>query len=65
MSKDRVVGLFQKQNNKDHPYILIDSQSTHKRVIWAVDISPSCKIFATGSRDKIVKLYEITEGKFQ
>lgn len=38
-------------------------QEAHKRIIWACSWNPFCHQFATGSRDKVVKIWEIVDEK--
>lgn len=37
-------------------------QEAHKRIIWACSWNPFCHQFATGSRDKTVKIWEVVDG---
>lgn len=37
-------------------------QEAHKRIIWACSWNPFCHQFATGSRDKTVKIWELVDG---
>ena len=43
------------------PYALFTSLDSHKRIIQAVDFAENSRIFATGSKDKTLKLWKIHE----
>jgi elongator complex protein 2 len=43
---------------------LVARQEAHKRIIWACSWNPFCHQFATGSRDKTVKIWEMENGHF-
>lgn len=40
---------------------LVARQEGHKRIIWACSWNPFCHQFATGSRDKTVKIWELVD----
>ena len=40
---------------------LLARVDAHKRIIWACSWSPCSRFFATGSRDKTVKIWEVLE----
>ena len=40
---------------------LLARMDAHKRIIWTCSWSPCSRFFATGSRDKIVKIWEVLE----
>lgn len=40
-------------------YQLLTRQEAHKRIVWACSWNPSGHQFATGSRDKTVKIWEV------
>ena len=42
-------------------YKLLGRVDAHKRIIWACSWSPCSRFFATGSRDKTVKVWEVLE----
>ena len=41
-------------------YKLVTRQEAHKRIVWACSWNPSGHQFATGSRDKTVKIWAVT-----
>ncbi|KAI7734688.1 hypothetical protein M8C21_032107, partial [Ambrosia artemisiifolia] len=62
------LGLSQKpiyaQEGSDQiSYQLITRQEAHKRIVWACSWNPSGHQFATGSRDKTVKIWEVQKEK--
>lgn len=40
---------------------LLSRVDAHKRIIWACSWSPCSRFFATGSRDRTVKIWEVVE----
>ena len=62
-SKDRQFGLWRKTSSPEHPYELAFKNQSHTRVIWSVSFSHDSKFFATGSRDKTIKIWEISGNK--
>eukprot|EP00850_Spirogloea_muscicola_P014434 SM000103S09526 [mRNA] locus=s103:437592:442532:- [translate_table: standard] len=71
VSRDRQLSIFQaatergdieqpgQANMDDSPYVLLDQVAAHKRIVWTGSWAPSSYIFATGSRDKLVKVWVI------
>eukprot|EP00850_Spirogloea_muscicola_P019700 SM000197S05443 [mRNA] locus=s197:4811:9880:+ [translate_table: standard] len=71
VSRDRQLSVFQAatesrdveqpgQANMDNsPYVLLDHVAAHKRIVWTGSWAPASYMFATGSRDKLVKFWEI------
>eukprot|EP00850_Spirogloea_muscicola_P024029 SM000426S15716 [mRNA] locus=s426:4903:8745:+ [translate_table: standard] len=71
VSRDRQLSIFQaatesggveqpEQANMDRsPYVLLDQVAAHKRIVWTGSWAPASYMFATGSRDKLVKIWEI------
>lgn len=41
---------------------LVVRHEAHKRIIWACSWNPHCHEFATGSRDKMVKIWAVENG---
>lgn len=63
VSRDRHFSVFQleKNGNDEVKHKLIAKQEAHKRIIWACSWSTRSHMFATGSRDRTVKIWKITE----
>lgn len=63
VSRDRHFSVFQleKNGNDEVKHKLIARQEAHKRIIWACSWSTRSHVFATGSRDRTVKIWKVTE----
>jgi len=61
-SRDRQFGLWKKSTG-ENPYELAFKNQSHTRIIWSVSFSHDSRLFATGSRDKTIKIWEIVSGK--
>lgn len=66
VSRDRQFSVFQATKTKNGsgaqpPYKLVSRVEAHKRIIWACSWSPCDRFFATGSRDKSVKLWVVED----
>lgn len=61
VSRDRQFSVFSiKSTGMDEvTYELLSRQEAHKRIIWACAWNPSGHDFATGSRDKTVKIWAV------
>ncbi|KAM7467519.1 hypothetical protein LguiB_015081 [Lonicera macranthoides] len=61
VSRDRHFSVFSiNQTGMDEvSYQLLTRQEAHKRIVWACSWNPFGHEFATGSRDKIVKIWSI------
>ncbi|KAG9139239.1 hypothetical protein Leryth_011255 [Lithospermum erythrorhizon] len=62
VSRDRHFSVFAinqtgADNNITHELVI--RQEGHKRIIWACSWNPFCHEFATGSRDKMVKIWSV------
>jgi elongator complex protein 2 len=58
VSRDRSWCIFKKNDDISQPYSLIQCRKeAHGRIIWGCSWSHDNKIFATGSRDKFVKIW--------
>ncbi|KAG8382847.1 hypothetical protein BUALT_Bualt05G0121000 [Buddleja alternifolia] len=64
VSRDRHFSIFAiKQTGADEiSHQLVIKQDAHKRIIWACSWNPFAHEFATGSRDKTVKIWELQNG---
>ncbi|KAH6763057.1 elongator protein 2 [Perilla frutescens var. hirtella] len=64
VSRDRHFSIFAiKQTGQDEiSHELIVRQEAHKRIIWACSWNPFGHEFATGSRDKTVKIWQLENG---
>ncbi|KAM0015317.1 putative transcription factor WD40-like family [Helianthus debilis subsp. tardiflorus] len=66
VSRDRHLSLFsidRTEGSDQISYQLITKQEAHKRIVWACSWNPSGHQFATGSRDKTVKIWEVQKEK--
>ncbi|XP_072979268.1 elongator complex protein 2 [Typha angustifolia] len=62
VSRDRQFSLFSiKKTEEGAIYQLIAKHEAHKRIIWACSWNPFGHEFATGSRDKIVKIWSVED----
>ncbi|KAK6921695.1 WD40 repeat [Dillenia turbinata] len=64
VSRDRQFSVFSinRTGTDDISYQLVARQEAHKRIIWACSWNPSGHEFATGSRDKTVKIWGVNKG---
>ncbi|KAL5722010.1 Elongator subunit elp2 [Ranunculus cassubicifolius] len=59
VSRDRQFSLFSIKGVDEISYELISRQEAHKRIIWTCSWNPCAHEFATGSRDKSVKIWAV------
>ncbi|KAF5751893.1 putative nucleotide binding protein [Tripterygium wilfordii] len=60
VSRDRQFSVFTiKRTGDEISYNLLARQEAHKRIIWACSWNPYGHEFATGSRDKTVKIWAV------
>lgn len=60
VSRDRQFSVFSiKKSGDEVKYQLVAKHDAHKRIIWACSWNPFGNQFATGSRDKTVKLWAV------
>ncbi|PWA82673.1 elongator protein 2 [Artemisia annua] len=62
VSRDRQLSLFSIDRTDDSDqvsYKLLTRQEAHKRIVWACSWNPCGHQFATGSRDKTVKIWTV------
>ncbi|KAF9432182.1 Elongator subunit elp2 [Entomortierella beljakovae] len=61
ISRDRLWSLFKRvdEPNAANPYKLVASNKAHARILWDCTWSYDDTMFATGSRDKTVKIWSI------
>ena len=66
-SRDRSWCLYKKiSNNENYDYELFQSEkNAHDRIIWSCSWGFNEKIFCTGSRDKIISIWEEDNLKFK
>lgn len=61
ISRDRLWSLFERVANGDEdavdPYKLVASNKSHARILWDCSWAHDDSLFATGSRDKTVKIW--------
>ncbi|XP_038987396.1 elongator complex protein 2 isoform X2 [Phoenix dactylifera] len=63
VSRDRQFSVFSiKKSGEGASHQLIAKHEAHKRIIWACSWNPFGHEFATGSRDKTVKIWAIENG---
>ncbi|KAJ7525449.1 hypothetical protein O6H91_17G051700 [Diphasiastrum complanatum] len=67
VSRDRHFSVFQRgipgEVEGPAPYSLLVNAEAHKRIIWTCSWSHCDKYFATGSRDKSVKIWALVEAE--
>ncbi|PKA47190.1 Elongator complex protein 2 [Apostasia shenzhenica] len=64
VSRDRQFSVFAvKKSGGEVRHQLITKHEAHKRIIWACTWNPFCHQFATGSRDKTVKIWAVEASK--
>ncbi|KMS97309.1 hypothetical protein BVRB_6g156340 [Beta vulgaris subsp. vulgaris] len=65
VSRDRQFSVFfiKRKGSEEISYELLVRQEAHKRIIWACSWNPFGHQFATGSRDKTVKLWSVENNK--
>lgn len=67
VSRDRHFSLFratrtnEKGSDEQSAYELVSRVEAHKRIIWTCSWSPCDRFFATGSRDKSVKIWVVQD----
>ncbi|GAB2297006.1 Elongator subunit elp2 [Dionaea muscipula] len=64
VSRDRHFSVFtiKRTGSDEISHELIARQEAHKRIIWACCWNPCANEFATGSRDKMVKIWAVDGG---
>ncbi|KAG2709425.1 hypothetical protein I3760_05G238900 [Carya illinoinensis] len=64
VSRDRQFSVFtiKRTGNNEVSYQLVARQEAHKRIIWSCSWNPHGHEFATGSRDKTVKIWAVDKG---
>ncbi|GFQ07982.1 elongator complex protein 2 [Phtheirospermum japonicum] len=64
VSRDRHFSIFaiKKTETDEISHQLVIKQEAHKRIIWACSWNPFGHEFATGSRDKSVKIWKLENG---
>ncbi|WOL06613.1 elongator complex protein 2 [Canna indica] len=62
VSRDRHLSVFSINRSGEASHHLIAKREAHKRIIWACSWNPFGHEFATGSRDKTVKIWGIEGG---
>ncbi|KAF8407254.1 hypothetical protein HHK36_006381 [Tetracentron sinense] len=64
VSRDRQFSVFsiKRTGMEEVSYQLVARQEAHKRIIWTCSWNPFGHEFATGSRDKTVKIWAVEEG---
>ncbi|ORZ27542.1 WD40-repeat-containing domain protein [Lobosporangium transversale] len=60
ISRDRLWSLFERVEDSDDPYKLVASNKAHARILWDCSWSYDDSLFATGSRDKTIKIWSKT-----
>ncbi|GLJ29453.1 hypothetical protein SUGI_0580580 [Cryptomeria japonica] len=65
VSRDRHFSVFRLEKNgtDEVKYELVARHDAHKRIIWSCSWNTCHHVFATGSRDRTVKIWKITESK--
>ncbi|KAF9925620.1 Elongator subunit elp2 [Linnemannia zychae] len=60
ISRDRLWSLFERVDDPDaaDPYKLVASNKAHARILWDCSWSHDDAMFATGSRDKTIKVWK-------
>ncbi|KAG0206406.1 Elongator subunit elp2 [Mortierella sp. GBA30] len=64
ISRDRLWSLFERVEDLDaaDPYKLVASNKAHARILWDCSWSYDDSMFATGSRDKTIKIWSQKNG---
>ncbi|KAL6544650.1 hypothetical protein OROMI_023512 [Orobanche minor] len=62
VSRDRHFSIFAIKQADEVSHELIARQEAHKRIIWACSWNPFGHEFASGSRDKTVKIWKLKNG---
>ncbi|KAF9278599.1 Elongator subunit elp2 [Mortierella alpina] len=64
ISRDRLWSLFERVEdpNAEDPYKLVASNKAHARILWDCSWSHDDTMFATGSRDKTIKIWSQRNG---
>ncbi|KAL8531749.1 hypothetical protein ACS0TY_008377 [Phlomoides rotata] len=64
VSRDRHISIFaiEQTGEDEFNHELVIKQEAHKRIIWACSWNPFGHEFATGSRDKTVKIWQLEKG---
>ncbi|KAI9317414.1 WD40-repeat-containing domain protein [Dichotomocladium elegans] len=57
VSRDRVWALSERTNDQDMPYKVVAQNKAHARIIWDCSWTHDDRAFATGSRDKTIKIW--------
>ncbi|KAF9274929.1 Elongator subunit elp2 [Linnemannia elongata] len=60
ISRDRLWSLFERVEDPEaaDPYTLVASNKAHARILWDCSWSHDDSLFATGSRDKTIKIWK-------
>ncbi|CAI2166210.1 4499_t:CDS:10 [Funneliformis geosporum] len=58
VSRDRIWSLFERCDEGTTPYKFVTKNRAHARIIWDCSWSHDDTLFATGSRDKTVKIWK-------
>jgi len=58
VSRDRHFCLYKRTEDAKMPFRLVLKHKAHSRIIWGCSWSPCGNLFATGSRDKRVKVWK-------
>lgn len=64
VSRDRQFSIFsiERKGTEEISHQLVARQEAHKRIIWSCSWNPFGHEFATGSRDKTVKIWSVEKG---
>ncbi|EGG20140.1 WD-40 repeat-containing protein [Cavenderia fasciculata] len=58
VSRDRMWSLWRRTSDETNPYVRVAAlPKSHGRIVWGCSWSYDDKLFATGSRDKIIKIW--------